>query len=985
MTTIRDSIRAQALPAIWSKGVRLNQGDSVLFEGAEGGEALFRVRAEGRAVPHEVILYLEDVDWTCSCDSEFSPCEHVIAAALYHADVASGRRSADAPKSVHLGYRLKRLDNASLLIQRVVVQGDSETPLNEPLTRILARPDRKLMTTQEDLEAERVLLAAASGKNRAAESRGLSPEGYVKVIAALVRSKSVTLDDKPVRTSEEPLSPRGSVKLRRATSQGRAERAVELRVERPKGVQVLDRGVGLLNNVLRPLGAVQVGGSRWERLPLEKTIAPEEIAELVTRVLPELEKEIVIDIEPGVLPGRGEDVRPRIHFDLTPQGHTLSVLPTLVYGEPIQIRIDGDKVIHISGDIPKRAPLLERELARRLKEDLSLVVGRVSHYDGGDAARFAKKIQTFQTVVSTTVSREVISKARLEPHLTIEGTELRLEFSTDEPTPRVADISAVFGSFSDGLDMVPLLDGGWAPLPTDWLEKYGDKVQELLGTRSPKGEVPLYATEALAELCEELALPPPREVSALRLIADNFESIPETEIPSVVPVELRSYQKQGVNWLRFLAGLGLGAVLADDMGLGKTLQTLCTAKKRTLVVSPKTVVFNWASECARFRPDLRVNIYHGAKRELRADADITLTTFAVLRMDEAKLSEEPWELIVIDEAQAIKNPESQLARAAFALTDKNPVMAQRIALSGTPIENRLDELWSIFRFTHPGLLGSRRDFTKRYAEPIARGDQSATVRLRRLVKPFLLRRLKRDVLRDLPPRTDVVLTVELEPDERTLYDAILAAKRKEVAEALRHGGSVMAALEALLRLRQACCHVSLLPGQKREHSSKVDALVDALEDACDSHHKSIVFSQWTSLLDLVEPELKARNIGFVRLDGETVDRARVVREFQADDGPPVFLSSLKAGGTGLNLTAADHVFLLDPWWNPAAEDQAADRAHRIGQARPVTVYRLIAKDTIEEGIIRLQAKKRDLSEAVLSEGGARGGLSREDLLWLLES
>jgi SNF2 family DNA or RNA helicase len=335
----------------------------------------------------------------------------------------------------------------------------------------------------------------------------------------------------------------------------------------------------------------------------------------------------------------------------------------------------------------------------------------------------------------------------------------------------------------------------------------------------------------------------------------------------------------------------------------------------------------------------------------------------------------------LDEAQAIKNPDSQAARAAFRLADAD--VGFRVGLSGTPVENRLDELWSLFRFTHPGLLGSRGDFDERYGRPMASGSEQAAERLRALTKPFLLRRLKRDVARDLPPRSDVVLTVELEDSERDLYSAIHAAKSQEVIATLEAGGSVMAALEALLRLRQAACHPALVPGQSAETSSKVEALLDALDDAAADGHKAIVFSQWTSLLDLIEKELATHQIGFTRLDGSTRDRGAVVEQFQREDGPPVLLSSLKAGGTGLNLTAADHVFLMDPWWNPAAEDQAADRAHRIGQERPVTVYRLIAKDTIEEGMLKLQGRKRTLAEAALSAGGAAGGLTRDDLLELL--
>src|SRR5690606_35336834 len=262
------------------------------------------------------------------------------------------------------------------------------------------------------------------------------------------------------------------------------------------------------------------------------------------------------------------------------------------------------------------------------------------------------------------------------------------------------------------------------------------------------------------------------------------------------------------------------------------------------------------------------------------DVDVTLTTYSVLRLDIQKLIDHQFETVVLDEAQAIKNSDSQASRAAFELSESMPDGAFRVALSGTPVENRLDELWSVFRFTHPGLLGSRGDFLKRYGRPIGEGNQEAAERLRGLIKPFLLRRLKRDVAKDLPPRTDVVLRVELEGPERALYDAIYAAKHKEVVEALAQGGSVMAALEALLRLRQAACHPALVPGQSGGRSSKVEALVEAISEATADEHKCIVFSQWPSLLDLVEPELEQANVRFLRLDGTTRDRGAVVTAFQ---------------------------------------------------------------------------------------------------------
>ncbi len=423
---------------------------------------------------------------------------------------------------------------------------------------------------------------------------------------------------------------------------------------------------------------------------------------------------------------------------------------------------------------------------------------------------------------------------------------------------------------------------------------------------------------------------------------------------------------------------GLGALLADDMGLGKTLQTLCALKGRTLVVAPTSVLHNWAGEIDRFRPGLSQAIYHGPKRELDPDVDVTLTTYAILRLDADKLAAEKWETIVLDEAQAIKNPESQVAAAAFGLEADF-----KVTLTGTPVENRLEELWSQFHFLQRGVLGGRKEFQERYAAPVAAGDAGATDRLRRKVRPFVLRRLKQEVAPDLPPRTEVVLRCDLGEAERTAYDTIRAATLKEVVAKLQEGGGVMAALEALLRLRQASCHASLVPGHEAAGSAKLDLLLETLDSVVAEDHKALVFSQWTSLLDLTEPHLRRAGIPFTRLDGSTRDRGAVVDEFQSPDGPPVMLVSLRAGGTGLNLTAADNVFLLDPWWNPAVEQQAADRAHRIGQLRPVIVHRLVARETVEERILELQESKRALADAALGEGDRAASLGREELLDLL--
>jgi SNF2 family DNA or RNA helicase len=423
------------------------------------------------------------------------------------------------------------------------------------------------------------------------------------------------------------------------------------------------------------------------------------------------------------------------------------------------------------------------------------------------------------------------------------------------------------------------------------------------------------------------------------------------------------------------------------MGLGKTLQAICVLKGNCLVVCPTSVLSAWSEQIARFRPGVAVTVYHGAGRELPNKADatsVTLTTYAILRLDRDELSSRAWDTIVLDEAQTVKNPSSQVARAAHSLKG-----AFRIALSGTPVENRLDDLWSQFQFVNPGLLGSRTTFQQEFGAAIARGDAGAATRLRKRIQPFLLRRLKRDVAKELPPRTETVLHCELDESERELYDSILAASRREVLEKLEQGTSVFAALEMLLRLRQAACSPALVPGSGASSgsgsapSSKLKLLSENLSESIDLGHRALVFSQWTSMLDLIEPVLQAQGIAFLRLDGSTRDRESVVTRFQAQDGPPVLLISLKAGGTGLTLTAADHVYLMDPWWNPAVEDQAADRAHRIGQENPVLIQRLVARDTVEDRILRLQRRKQELAGAVLEGSGQVATITREDLLELL--
>jgi SNF2 family DNA or RNA helicase len=541
---------------------------------------------------------------------------------------------------------------------------------------------------------------------------------------------------------------------------------------------------------------------------------------------------------------------------------------------------------------------------------------------------------------------------------------------------------AVLRAWSAGESVVALDGGGFGNLPKGWLAQFGDRLTDLLSALDARGRVARHALPDLALLCEDLDQPPPPSLEGLRPLLEGFEGIPHAEIAPDLEKVLRPYQRQGIDWLVFLRRAGLGALLADDMGLGKTLQALCAIEGRTLVVAPTSVLHGWMREIDRFRPELSYSLYHGPGRQLDPEVDLTITSYALLRQDVEQLSAPTWDCVVLDEAQMIKNPESQIARAALRLEAK-----ARFALTGTPVENRLDELWSQLHFLNRGLLGGRTQFRDRYSRPIEEGDRDVAARLRQRIRPFLLRRLKKEVAPDLPPLSEIVLDCELSTEERAVYDSVRAATVREVVERLRAGGNVMAALEALLRLRQAACHSRLVPGQEAStaSSTKLETLYARLEEAVADGHKALVFSQWTSLLDHVEPGLRERGISWLRLDGSTRNRGEVVDRFQSESGEPVMLLSLRAGGTGLNLTAADHVFLLDPWWNPAVEAQAADRVHRIGQERPVVVHRLIARNTVEEGILALHERKRALADAALEDADGSSRLSRDDLVELLEN
>jgi superfamily II DNA or RNA helicase len=471
------------------------------------------------------------------------------------------------------------------------------------------------------------------------------------------------------------------------------------------------------------------------------------------------------------------------------------------------------------------------------------------------------------------------------------------------------------------------------------------------------------------------------------------------ECPPLGNIEtvLRPYQKQGVAWLHFLRTNNFGGILADEMGLGKTLQALAflqslgDTKKTSLVVCPTSLVWNWVSEAKKFAPDLKVLALHGPDRhELFAEVlkhDLIVTSYALIRRDAEIYSGMEFDSVILDEAQHIKNRQTQNAQAVKAINSRH-----RVVLTGTPLENSVLDLWSIFDFLMPGYLGAAQDFRERYEIPITREkSEAAQARLARRLRPFMLRRLKRDVAADLPARLEQVSYCELTPDQQVVYQELLQVGRREITEAVGAQGlarSRMIILNTLLRLRQACCDLRLLRLENvapTSASAKVDLFGELLEEVIDGGHRVLVFSQFVSMLHVLREKLQAEDVEFCYLDGSTTNRGEVVQRFQ-NSNIPVFLISLKAGGVGLNLTGADTVIHFDPWWNPAVEDQATDRAHRIGQTRVVTSYKLITRRTVEEKILALQTRKREIIRATLGgEEELAEALSWEEIQELFAS
>lgn len=580
----------------------------------------------------------------------------------------------------------------------------------------------------------------------------------------------------------------------------------------------------------------------------------------------------------------------------------------------------------------------------------------------------------------------------------IDWFDLKIKVSYGE---QLVPLKALRQAILNKQDFVQLGDGTMGILPEEWLKKF----RSLFQLGSIKNEDNLQVSKWHYTLIDELhgAISEQdilQELAIKKAQLSQIEHITDLKMPKNINAKLRPYQLAGFNWFNQLHQIGWGGCLADDMGLGKTLQTLCyfqeqvngNKKFKALIVCPTSLLYNWQAEIEKFTKGMNYLIYHGTERdfsnEKKANWHIFITSYGTLRNDIEKIGKVKFDVAVLDESQSIKNPTSQVTKAVALINTR-----LRFILSGTPVQNNTFDLYSQLNFVNPGLLGSQEFFKTEFANAIDKfGDRSKSEQLRKMVYPFILRRTKEQVAKDLPDKTETILYCEMGSYQQKVYDAVKEDYRHKILNSVEELGvekSAFLILEGLNKLRQICDCPSLIVDSNKirfkQESIKLEEMMREIEENI-SNHKMLIFSQFLGMLDLVKKRLEADNVKYVYLDGSTPakERGNLVEQFQTDESIQIFLISLKAGGVGLNLTAADYVYVIDPWWNPAVEDQAIDRTHRIGQSKKIFAYKLICKNSIEEKIITLQAKKKSLAKELISEDASFvKKLTKEDVAWLL--
>lgn len=955
-----NAVRDSSDKALWSQGVELSRRDAVFGESVTPSEVKLHVLNRATGLAAAVTLFLEDADWSCDCVSEENPCLHVITGII--ALKRAREQGQDLPRNKvvrgKITYHFRRAGD-SLALHRYLEKADAPmVPFSMNAASIasgrLSAPD--LLVTPADVEIERAMVLD--------ENRVVKPHSVSALLAALAKLEKVVIDGQSVQCSEKLYRPTLSV-----TDEG------PLVCVRPSeaAVEIFRNGIVLDGDTLYATSQVQLNSVDSDLLKHGRCFSLKDMPTLSTEILPRLRNHFELMIHTTRL---GEIVRVEPHVEIITEQHGehLHVNARLCYGKPMLAYLDGERLVQLSQDAPVRMREKELFLKDHYSRHFGFSLGEQRRVAGNEAIGLAEAIRTFHGDVVGTSYEAFCLRGDLKPNLQYQvNGGLQLSFTG---AGQKVSAKMIFSAWKKGESVLRLPGEGFFSLPAGWLNAHGHALQRFVSF-SESAEGNSFLKSVLEEdFAKSFDLLPQPAKDFRGVAARLFDAAPDiTTLCDKLNADLRPYQRMGVAWLSRLKSLGCGAILADDMGLGKTLQTIAVMEAGALVVVPTSLMSNWRQEIEKFRPDLSVGIYHGPLRQL-PKKDIVITSYAIARLDIDDLCKRTWSMVVIDEAQYIKNPESQTTQAIYKLN-----AGFRVALSGTPIENRLEDLWSEMHFANPGLLGPRQEFRDLYERPVARGELGYLQQLRSLTSPFVLRRLKSDVAKDLPSRNEIIVKATMSDEQRAFYEATFARAVSDVDQGLEDGKSVVELLEVLLRVRQACCAPSLIPGVTLEDSAKLDCIEGMLTSALGQGHRVLLFSQWTKFLDLIEARIDKHAWRYLRIDGATRDRQHIVDTFQKSPEPLVLLMSLKAGGVGLNLTAADHVIIADPWWNPAAEDQAADRAHRIGQTKPVFIHKIIADDTIEEKIIALQQRKRELALSVLqgSNAGIIAGFGRDEI------
>jgi superfamily II DNA or RNA helicase len=935
-------------------------------------------------------------------------------ATIRHTGIGAWLAPPGATKTLNLEFRVHV--RAGALTVTVL-----DTDARVPLLPSVALGWQALSPTP-DRDALRILARFESGNPRhpAVDIRGEDTSELLPVL----RERRVLLEPAlmQLRFAEDVLRPRIDLEL-----VGGDTLVAKMSFERPGNGRRFPLGSGgwfegapgwhidTSEGIARPIDR-RVSPAALRRFLRAPTIAESatELATLITSEIPRVASEIGAELPDLSQVAQVVDMQPK--FILRAGGGLTEANATLraLYGDTeIEVRADG-----ISSPILVFPPVDGQKLARCIRCDIAaqqeavnlLLEAGLAPNDSGEAfeAHGDRAIKFWsegipkipkgwrlyipEEFVGTQIRNQPV---RMQARVASGVDWLTVKFVWDAGGIGV-ERSELETCLREGKKYVRLSDNSYAPFNAERVQQLIDREVEVLAAAGKTGKLPLSQAgriqELLAEADESVVSAGAKQLFA-RL--SDIDSIKPAKKPKNLKATLRPYQEQGLSWLKFIHEIGSGGVLADDMGLGKTIETIALllllkqeSKEdplRALIVAPTSVVSNWQREIERFAPSLTTALWHGAGRKENRkeldEANVIITSYALLRRDIDLLRNLRLDYAILDEAQNIKNPASATAHAAKELPAQ-----RRLALTGTPIENRLSEIWSIFEFVSPGLLGPLSKFEERFGRPIDGGDPKAAARLRSVIHPFILRRTKSEVVQDLPPKIEVDKLVDLAPDQKAIYLQVLREVRAQVMGEVDRQGvsrSQLHILAGLTKLRQAACDPRLL-GLPREFdhddSGKLAALRELVDEVQSGGHRVLIFSQFVSMLRLVKDALDEDNVKYEYLDGSTMDRAERVERFQTDPECTAFLISLKAGGSGLNLTGADTVIHFDPWWNPAVEDQASDRAHRIGQSKVVTVYRLVAAGTIEEKILQLKQKKKELVASVLTEdaGGAKR-LTREDV------